>query len=137
MATVVLSLSSLQSSFAAIAVICEAGSELGACQCKPACGPTGPMHHKPASRPSARIVTHSSTMDADSGASESSDVSCCRGLPQGNRPALNTSTHQEIAVEIATTSLMPAAAPAGLASPRVHDPPNARPLYLTNSCLLI
>lgn len=134
-ATVVLSLSSLQSSFAAIAFICEAASELEACQCKHACGPTGPMHHQPASRPSARIVTHSSTIDADSG-SETSGFSCCRALPQGDRPALTTST-QEIAVEIETTSLMPAAAPAALASARVHDPPNARSLYLTNSCLLI
>lgn len=135
-AVVLVSLSSLQSTWASVASICEAASQPESCRCSRACEPTGSMHHQPASRTSARRAMDSSMIDASSGASESSDFSCCRALPQGDRSVVTIST-QEIAVEIETTSLMPATAPVALASIRVHDPPDARPLYLTNSCLLI
>jgi len=135
-AAAVLSLSSLQLTWASVASICEAASQSETCRCTHACEPTASMHHQPASRPSARPAPQSSTIEVNGEASGRSDSSCCRALPQGDRPAVTIST-QEIAVEIETTSLMAAAAPVVLASIRVHDPTDARPLYLTNSCLLI
>lgn len=135
-AVVLVSLSSLQSTWASVVSICEAASQPESCRCSHACEPTGSMHHQPTSSASARPALHSSMIDANSGASEPSDFSCCRALPMGDRSVVTIST-QEIAVEIETTSLMPATAPVALASIRVHDPPDARPLYLTNSCLLI
>jgi hypothetical protein len=135
-AAAVLSLSSLQLTWASVASICEAASQPESCRCSHACEPTGPMHHQPANKPSARPALHSPMIEVNSGAPGPSDFSCCRALPQGDRPVVTISTH-EIAVEIETTSLTAAAAPVALASIRVHDPPDARPLYLTNSCLLI
>ena len=136
MAAVLLLLSSLQLTSASVASICDAASQPEACRCAHACDPTGPMHQRTSRRPSARQALNSSTIDVNNGASEPSDFSCCRALPQGDRPVVTTST-QEIAVGVETTSLMPAVALAVLASNRVHDPPDTRPLYLTNSCLLI
>lgn len=138
MAAVLLSLSSLQLTWASVASICDAASQPEACRCTHACDPNGPMHRVTSRRPSARHALHSSTIDASNGTSEPSDFSCCRALPQGDRPVVTTSTStQEIAVGAETTSLMPAVALAPLASNRVHEPPDTRPLYLTNSCLLI
>lgn len=136
MAAAMLSLSSLQLTWASVASICDAASQLESCRCTHACEPTGPMHQQPSRRPSARQALNSSTVDANTGASESSDFSCCRAVPQGDRFVVTTST-REHAVGAETTSVMPTAAPVALASNRVHDPPDARPLYLTNSCLLI
>lgn len=136
MAAVLLSLSSLQLTGASVASICDAASQPEACRCTHACDPTGPMHQQASRRPTGRQALNSLAIDANTDASEPSDFSCCRALPQGDRSVVTTST-QEIAVGVETTSLMPAAAPVALASNRVHDPPDARPLYLTNSCLLI
>lgn len=135
-AAVVLSLSSLQTTWASVASICDAASQPESCRCSHPCEPSGPMHHQPAGKPTDRLALHSSRIEVNSGAPVPSDYSCCRAFPAGDRPVVTTST-QEIAVEIETTSLMPAAAPIATASIRVHDPPDARPLYLTNSCLLI
>ena len=135
-AAVLVSLSSFQLARASVESICDAASQPEACRCTHACDPTGPMHQRASRRPSARQALNSSTIDVNNGASEPSYFSCCRALPRGDRAVVTTST-QEIAVGVEATSLMPAAAPVVLASIRVHDPPDPRPLYLTNSCLLI
>jgi hypothetical protein len=135
-AAAVLSLSSLQLTWASVASICEAASQSETCRCTHACEPTGSMRHQPASKPSARPAPQSSTIEVNGEASGRSDFSCCRALPQGDRPAV-TNSNQEIAVEIPTPSQVAAVAPVAPASLGAHDPPYARSLYLTNSCLLI
>ena len=135
-AAVVLSISSLQSTWASVTSLCEAASQPEACHCKHACESTGAMHHQQASRPSPRPAMHFPTINADSNASERSGSSCCSALPQGDRSVVITST-QEAALETKTASFFPVVEPVALASIRVHDPPDTRRLYLTNSCLLI
>lgn len=138
MAAVLLSLSSVQLTRASVAAVCDAASQPEACRCTHACDPTGPMHQRASRRPGARQAPNSLTIDANTGASEPSDFSCCRALPPGDRSVVTTSTStQEIAVALETTPPVRAVALAALASNRAHDPPDIRPLYLTNSCLLI
>ena len=133
---IILALSSLQSSWAAFASICQAVSEAEACGCGHTCAPTGAMHHKSMSRDGGRYGMHSALVDGDNDAPRSSDASCCRALPQSDGPIV-TSSAQQTVVEIRDSPLIHSVAPVRLASTRTHDPPTALARYLTNSCLLI
>ena len=124
-------LSSLQSSFA-IASVCQAAS----CHCRRGCGPQSLMHHQSANTVTKTSPLHFAVYD-DSDAQMPSGLSCCRALPQSDRTVVVTSSAQEAGLETETASLLPLVEPVALASIRAHDPPDTRPLYLTNSCLLI
>ena len=133
-AAVLVALSSLQSSWSTLASICQIGSERDTCQCRNGCKPKGqtfdPARAEQIEMHSTAVSVASNTPSAPSGGS------CCQVLPQSDRPIV-TSSAQETAVEIETAPLLSIVRAVEIASIRTHDPPNTRPLYLTNSCLLI
>jgi hypothetical protein len=133
---VVVSLSSVQLSRAAILCLSESWGEREACQCERKCDPSLGMHGSPImSFSPARSETHRSISYNRPEAPEPSRFSCCRELPPSDRPVA-VSTLSPVVVHH-TQRLIDPVTPDKLTFTKAFTPPHSSPLFLVQSRLLI
>src|SRR5689334_4273478 len=124
-AVIAVALSSLQSSLA-VASICQLGSGAEVCRCTRSCKD---RMHDSASNADQLTAQQPAMRARISTDSTSPGVQCC-SLPQSEKPVVTSST-QETPVEF-EAALIALVREVAIATIRTHDPPNSRPMYLTN-----
>ena len=128
-----LSLSSFQVAWAAIACLCQSASRAESCECAHGCDPTmhengttGATHDYPETKSSIKWDVSPRTHS----------MSCCERQQQSEKPVMTFTSPSTVEVEDSPAIVLPTAIALAYAI-RTHDPPRSRPLYVTHSCLLI